>query len=85
VVTLAINTDRVAAYPITVPHPSERYTLSSSKLQGATVKLNDHELRLTTDGRLPALNAAATAPGLVMLAPSTITFLAFPNAANPAC
>lgn len=85
VVTLAINTDRVASYPIALPQTAERYTLSSAKLQSTTVELNDQELRLTANDALPALAGAAAASGTLVLAPATITFLAIPGAGNAAC
>ncbi|WP_271525134.1 hypothetical protein [Bradyrhizobium sp. CCBAU 53380] len=82
---LAINTSRRASHALTLSDPAERYTLDAARLQGAIVRLNGKRLALTTEGRLPRLEARATPRGTLRLAPATIAFLVFPNAANPAC
>ncbi|WP_245266333.1 hypothetical protein [Bradyrhizobium sp. WSM1743] len=82
---LAINASRRTSHALTLSDSAERYTLHAARLQGTIVQLNGKRLALTTAGQLPRLEARATPPGAVRLAPTTITFLVFPNAANPAC
>jgi hypothetical protein len=82
---LAINPSRHASSTLTLPHPAERYTLRAARLQGATVQLNGETLALSADDELPRLEPRAALAGAIRLAPETITFLVFPDAANPAC
>jgi hypothetical protein len=85
VALLAINTDQTAAHTFTVP-AGTRYTLSSAapNLQTRQVQLNGTTLALA-NGDLPALTGEPNAAGSMSLAPATITFFAFPDAANSAC
>jgi len=80
VAVLAINNDHVAPRALRTPVACRRYTLSALELQGHCVLLNGSELGLGADGGLPRLEGVETGPGVVMLAPATITFLAFPRA-----
>lgn len=82
---LAINISRRTSDVLTLSRPAGRYTLHAARLQDATVQLNGKMLALTADDELPRLDARATPAGAIRLAPATITFLAFPDAANPAC
>ncbi|WP_448045361.1 hypothetical protein [Bradyrhizobium liaoningense] len=82
---LAINTSRRTSHALTLSDSAERYTLHAARLQGTIVQLNGKRLALTADDRLPRLEARTTPRGAIRLAPATITFLVFPNAANPAC
>ncbi|UWU86261.1 hypothetical protein N2605_07345 [Bradyrhizobium yuanmingense] len=82
---LAINTSRGTSRTLSLPDSAERYTLHAAQLQGTIVQLNGKRLALTPEGQLPRLEARAAPPGTVRLAPTTITFLVFRNAANPAC
>lgn len=82
---LAINTSRRTSHALTLADSTERYTLHAARLQGTIVQLNGKRLALTADDRLPRLEARTTPRGAIRLAPATITFLVFPNAANPAC
>jgi hypothetical protein len=82
---LAINTSQRRSHALMLPDPAERYTLHAARVQGTIVQLNGKTLALTSDGRLPPLPARAAASGAIRLAPTTITFLVLPNAANPAC
>jgi hypothetical protein len=86
VALLAINTDRNASHTLTVPGGT-RYTLSSAgaNLQARQVRLNGSTLALAANDDLPALNGDAITAGSLSLTPATITFVAFPNAANSAC
>jgi heparanase 1 len=88
VAVLAINTDKTASRTLPVPTAGERYTLSSSavgNLQEKRVRLNGTELRLGANDDLPTLTGESIAIGNITLAPATITFLAFAEAANTAC
>jgi hypothetical protein len=82
---LAVNTSRDASRALALPIASERYTLHASRLQSATVQLNGSTLALGVNDELPSITATATPAGVVRFAPATITFLAIPAAANPAC
>jgi hypothetical protein len=82
---LAVNISRDASQALALPIASERYTLHASRLQSATVRLNGKTLALGVDDELPSITATATPAGVVRFAPATITFLAIPAAANPAC
>lgn len=82
---LAINMSRRASRAVTLSASAERYTLHAARLQGAIVQMNGKALALRADDELPRLKPRATSPGTIRLAPETITFLAFPDAANPAC
>lgn len=82
---LAINASRHASSTLTLSHPAERYTIHATRLQDATVQLNGKTLALSADDELPRLEPRATPAGAIRLVPATVTFLAFPDAANPAC
>jgi hypothetical protein len=82
---LAINTSRHASSTLMLSRPAERYTLHAARLQGATVQMNGKTLALSADDELPRLEPSAATSGAIRLAPTTITFLVFPTAANPAC
>jgi hypothetical protein len=82
---LAINTSQRVSHVLTLSGPAQRYTLHGARLQTATVQLNGEALALTADDELPRLSARATPAGPIRLAPTTITFLVFPAAENPAC
>ena len=82
---LAINASRHASHVLTLSGPFELYTLHAARLQGATVQLNGKTLALSTDDELPRLEPRAAPAGTIRLAPETITFLVFPEAANPSC
>jgi hypothetical protein len=82
---LAINASRRASRSVSLPVASERYTLHAARLQSDIVQLNGRTLTLTANDDLPRLVAPPTPAGAIELAPATITFLAIPDAANPAC
>ncbi|UWU94524.1 hypothetical protein [Bradyrhizobium sp. CB1015] len=82
---LAINTSGSTSRTLSLPDPAERYTLHARRLQGTIVQLNGKTLALTNGGRLPPLQPRAAPPGAIRLAPTTITFVVLPTAANPAC
>ncbi|MGC4049113.1 MAG: hypothetical protein QM757_06310 [Paludibaculum sp.] len=85
VAVLAINADRASAFELLTPAPSSLYALTATDLMGSTVQLNGKDLNLGAGDALPEIAGKATPAGLVRLAPASITFLAFPNAANPSC
>jgi heparanase len=49
------------------------------------VRLNGRELKLAADHELPALEGEPVATSRIHLAPTSVTFLAIADAANPAC
>ncbi len=85
VALLAINTDRTASATLELPTTANRYTLSAEHLTDASIRLNGHELKLGAKDELPPLDAEPVSPGRLDLAAASITFLAIPDAANPAC
>jgi hypothetical protein len=82
---LVINSDPHASRTLVVPSASKRYTLDAADLRDSTVRLNGQSLQLTADDDLPRITGEQTPSGALTLAPLTITFLAFPTAANRAC
>jgi hypothetical protein len=68
-----------------VPLKSQRYTLTAAELTSSTVALNGMPLQLGPGDTLPQLIAIPAAAGEITFAPASITFLAVPTAANPAC
>jgi hypothetical protein len=52
---------------------------------GKSVQLNSSELKLSAGDELPVLTGTATPAGNVEFAPTTITFIALPQAGNGAC
>lgn len=84
VTVLAINTGS-APESLDVAGSALRYTLSAKKLEDGRVQLNGHDLAVGANGDVPALGGVRTAAGRVVLAPTTITFLAFGDASNPSC
>jgi hypothetical protein len=85
VALVAINLDRSTPGALDLPTAAQRYTLSADQLQSGGVKLNGRPLALGADDQLPALVPARAGRGPVILAPASITFLALPDAGNPAC
>lgn len=85
VALLAINNSRTASSSIEIPVTSERYTLAADVLESQTMRLNGKPLQLRVGDELPAIIGAREPAGRVSFAPTTITFLAAPAAANPQC
>jgi hypothetical protein len=84
VTVLAINaSDERQAF--TLPLAAMRYTLQSPHLQSGTVQLNGTTLSLRDNDMLPEIAGVPEGAGAITFAPHSITFLAIPNAANPAC
>jgi hypothetical protein len=84
VALLAINNSQKPT-TISIPTDGERYTLYSRDLKSSQIQLNERELSLSADDKLPNLQGRHIPAGDVELAPSTITFLALTLAANVAC
>jgi hypothetical protein len=85
VAVLAINSDAQALRTVAVASASERYTLDAADLRDGTVRLNDQRLELMPSDGLPPITGVRIPSGALTFAPLTITFLAFPGAANSAC
>lgn len=85
VTLLAINTDRQNAQTLAVSIPSERYTMTASKLEDTRVDLNGNELELAADDSLPELTGVPAPSGSITLPPASITFLALREAQNASC
>jgi hypothetical protein len=82
---LVINSDIHASRTLMIPSTSERYTLDAADMRDTTVRLNGQTLQLTASDDLPRITGEQTPSGTQTFAPLTITFLAFPAAANSAC
>lgn len=85
VALLVINTDRTASRGLTIAGATQRFGLEASGFQDGIAALNGVPLALSDTGDLPRLAGVATAAGEMTFTPGTITFLAVPAAANPAC
>jgi heparanase len=85
VALLAINNSRTMDSDAELSVPSERYTLAAASLQSEQVALNGKPLLLGANDELPLMEGGFQPPGPVNFAPTTITFLAVPNAENPQC
>jgi hypothetical protein len=86
VALVAVNADRAAAHALVVPVGGERYALTSAQgLQSRTVELNGKLLGIGRGGALPSIAGVPQSAGPVALPAASLTFLAFPEARNPAC
>ena len=84
VALLAINTSS-SPQTMDISKPSERYTLSTERLESPNVQLNGRFLELQSDDTFPAMNGAKVPSGSLTLGSQSITFLAVPKAGNEAC
>jgi heparanase len=84
VTVLAINLQDKAAR-IVLDGPVELYALTAPELQSRTVLLNAVPLELGPNDSVPETRPARQASGDLMLAPTSVNFIALPDAANPAC
>ena len=82
---LVINPSSNVPHTLMLDSNSERYTLDAANLRDGTVRLNGRTLELGIKDDLPRMAGVRTAAGALTFAPSTITFLAIPAAANSAC
>jgi heparanase 1 len=85
VALLGINLDRARSQTLDLPTTAERHTLSARNLTDTRVQMNGSDFALGTHDELPALAGTSTESGSVSFAPTTITFLAIPEANNTAC
>jgi hypothetical protein len=85
VTLLAVNTSRTQEQSLDLAKPAERYTLSAATLEAAEVQLNGRALKLQADDTLPGFQPDRVAAGTLKLRPTTITFLAVPDAGNSSC
>ncbi len=85
VALLVINNDRTQAQSLSIAGAMLRYTLDAPKLDDGSVRLNGQVLALEPNGMLPSLKGERVKAGEVMFAPLTISFVAIPEARNPAC
>ena len=82
VAVLAINTRRTESRSINLPLAAQRYSLTSERLESRSVKLNGELLHLGPNDELPPLRSVTIEPDVAVLAPASITFLAFADAGN---
>jgi hypothetical protein len=85
VTLLAINTSRTQAESIDLPMEADRYTLTAETLKNVQVQLNGQALSLDADDNLPNLQGRRIPSGPAELPPTSITFLAIPEAGNMSC
>jgi hypothetical protein len=85
VTLLAINNSKTQTQSIELPAASDRYTLTSHKLDDINVELNGKVLELQANDELPSLQGSPIPSGYVELLPASITFLAVEKAGNPDC
>jgi heparanase len=85
VALLVINTDRNTSHSLKIANVSDRFTLDAANLQDSTLRLNGNALTLGPEDRVPHIAGVAASAGILTIAPTTITFLAVPAAANIAC
>jgi heparanase len=84
VTVLAINAAKTPQ-GMGVPMAGDRYTLTARELESKDVQLNGRELKAGPDGALPSITGTPVRAGQLTLAPTSITFVAFPQARNQAC
>lgn len=84
VALMVINNDPKKASTLALPLPSQRYTLTTAKIDAPEVKLNGKTLALTKDGKLPAFLGTTVKAGTITFAPATITFVTV-KAKNKMC
>jgi hypothetical protein len=84
VTVLAINLKNSPA-TLDLGGPADVYALTAPELSSKTVLLNGRALALTARDTLPVMPAARVASGRVDLAPTSVTFVALPQARNAAC
>lgn len=85
VALLIINNDPARTASIILPGKRFRYTLSAPDTPSMGVKLNGKLLQLDASDRLPTIVGVAERSPAASFAPRTISFLAIPEAGNPAC
>jgi heparanase 1 len=84
VTVLAINLQKTSAN-LGINGPAEIYSLTAPELQSKTTLLNGRALTLGAGDALPALTPRRLNARAVPLGPTSINFIALPQAANPNC
>jgi hypothetical protein len=84
VTVVAINL-RSSAAALDLAGPADVYALTSPELQRKTVLLNGRALALGGRDTMPAMPAVRVVSGRVELAPTSVNFIALPQARNAAC
>ncbi|GGC13485.1 hypothetical protein GCM10011494_35410 [Novosphingobium endophyticum] len=84
VTLLAINM-QAQAVSFDLTAPADVYALTSPDLQSNTVLLNGQLLAVQADDTLPAMKPQRMQGNQVTVAPTSINFIALPEANNPAC
>jgi heparanase len=84
VALVAINLDTANPASLSLAGKATRYTLTADNLDAGSVKLNGRTLAVGQDGVLPNLKGVA-AQGMQSLPAASISYLAYPDARNPAC
>ena len=84
VAVLVVNADRQRAYAVTSTMRAASYTLSASEPQAKSARLNGKDLTLGAGDELPPLPAGDNGDAL-RVAPTSIAFLGYAEAGNPAC
>ncbi len=82
---VVLNADRAQSRTFAVPADALRYTLDADRLDSGRVRLNGRYLELDADGTVPEPAGEPIGAGDLVLAPASITFVAIPDAAHPAC
>ncbi len=85
VAVLAINTSRAETHSLDFQMPADRYTLGAEKLDETEVRLNGEPLKLQERNGVPDLRPERVPAGRVTFGPTTITFVAVPEAGNGSC
>ncbi|MEI9925114.1 MAG: hypothetical protein WDN50_17800 [Bradyrhizobium sp.] len=85
VTLLVINTDRNAPHALVLPTVSMLYVMDAADPLDIHIRMNRTSLALGAGDTLPSIPGAPTPAGPVTFAPTTITFVAIPEAGNPAC
>jgi hypothetical protein len=83
VAVLEINTSRTETRSLEFDKPADRFTLSAKTLDSSEVQLNGEPLGLVGD--IPEVRAQRVAAGHLTFRPTTITFVAVPDAGNSSC
>lgn len=80
-----MNIDPMDEHTLTVPKPSDRYSLTAPELTSESVLLNGVALHAEEDGTVPEIKGEEVKAGTLQLAPASITFLTIPSAGNGNC
>lgn len=82
---LVINNDRTQTSKLNLAAEGESYTLTADSLTSKEIKLNGKVLKLGKNDRFPIMAGIPIKAGEQEFAPTTMTFLTFPQAGNTSC